>query len=36
MIAIHNAHKTPEAFVQRRLAPYTVECLKSSAQLMSL
>lgn len=35
MIAIHNAHKTPEAFVQRRLAPYTVECLKSSAQLMS-
>jgi hypothetical protein len=35
MLAIHNAHKTPEAFVQRRLAPYTVECLKSSAQLMS-
>lgn len=35
MLNIHNAHKTPEAFVQRRLAPYTVECLKSSAQLMS-
>lgn len=35
MIAIHNAHKTPEAFVQRRLSPYTVECLMSSAQLMS-
>lgn len=35
MIAIHNAHKTPEAFVQRRLAPYTVECIMSSAQLMS-
>lgn len=35
MLEIHNAHKTPEAFVQRRLAPYTVECLKSSAQLMS-
>lgn len=32
---IHNAHKTPTAFVQRRLAPYTVECLKSSSQLMS-
>lgn len=35
MLSIHNAHKTPEAFVQRRLAPYTVECLKSSAQLLS-
>lgn len=35
MLQIHNAHKTPEALVQRRLAPYTVECLKSSAQLMS-
>jgi hypothetical protein len=35
MLDIHNAHKTPEALVQRRLAPYTVECLKSSAQLMS-
>lgn len=35
MLEIHNAHKTPEALVQRRLAPYTVECLKSSAQLMS-
>jgi hypothetical protein len=35
MIAIHNAHRSPESFVQRRLAPYTVECLKSSAQLLS-
>lgn len=35
MLEIHNAHKTAEALVQRRLAPYTVECLKSSAQLMS-
>lgn len=35
MLNIHNAHKTPTAFVQRRLAPYTVECLKSSGQLMS-
>lgn len=35
MLEIHNAHKTPAALVQRRLAPYTVECLKSSAQLMS-
>ena len=35
MLDIHNAHKTPEALVQRRLAPYTAECLKSSAQLMS-
>jgi hypothetical protein len=35
MLEIHNAHKTPEALVQRRLAPYTVECLKSSSQLMS-
>ena len=35
MIEIHNAHRSPESFVQRRLAPYTIECLKSSAQLMS-
>jgi hypothetical protein len=35
MIDIHNAHRSPESFVQRRLAPYTIECLKSSAQLMS-
>jgi len=35
MLEIHNAHRSPEAFVQRRLAPYTIECLKSSAQLMS-
>lgn len=35
MLEIHNAHKTPEALVNRRLAPYTQECLQSSAQLMS-
>lgn len=35
MLEIHNAHRSPESFVQRRLAPYTIECLKSSAQLMS-
>lgn len=35
MLEIHNAHKTPEALVKRRLAPYTQECLQSSAQLMS-
>jgi len=35
MLQIHNAHKTPEALVKRRLAPYTMECLQSSAQLMS-
>lgn len=35
MLAIHNAHRTPEALVQRRLAPYTKECLQSSSQLMS-
>jgi hypothetical protein len=35
MLEIHNAHRSSESFVQRRLAPYTIECLKSSAQLMS-
>ncbi len=35
MIEMHNAHKTPQALVQRRLAPYTQECLQSSAQLLS-
>lgn len=35
MLAIHNAHKTPEALVTRRLAPYTQECLQNSSQLMS-
>jgi len=35
MLSIHNAHKSPEALVKRRLAPYTSECLQSSAQLMS-
>lgn len=35
MIEMHNAHKTPESLVKRRLASYTQECLQSSAQLMS-
>lgn len=35
MIFIHNTHRTPESLVQKRLAPYTKECLQSSAQLMS-
>jgi regulator of protease activity HflC (stomatin/prohibitin superfamily) len=35
MIDMHNAHKTPEALVNRRLGPYTQECLQSSSQLMS-
>lgn len=35
MILIHNSHRSAEALVARRLAPYTKECLQSSAQLMS-
>lgn len=35
MIAMHNAHRTPQSLVSKRLAPYTKECLQSSAQLMS-
>ena len=35
MIAMHNAHKTPQSLVSKRLAPYTKECLQSSAQMMS-
>lgn len=35
MIALHNAHRTPASLVTKRLAPYTKECLQSSAQLMS-
>jgi hypothetical protein len=35
MIAMHNAHRTPQSLVAKRLAPYTSECLASSAQLMS-
>lgn len=35
MLVMHNVHKSPEALVQRRLDPYTKECLQSSAQLMS-
>lgn len=35
MIAMHNAHRTPQSLVTKRLMPYTKECLQSSAQLMS-
>jgi len=35
MILIHNTHRTPVSLVQKRLAPYTKECLQSSAQLMN-
>lgn len=35
MILIHNTHRTPGSLVAKRLAPYTKECLQSSAQLMS-
>jgi len=35
MLIIHNSHRNAEALVSRRLAPYTKECLQSSAQLMS-
>jgi hypothetical protein len=35
MILIHNTHRTPVSLVGKRLAPYTKECLQSSAQLMS-
>src|ERR1041384_2390251 len=32
MILIHNTHRTPQSPVSKRLAPYTKECLQSSAQ----
>lgn len=35
MVLIHNTHRTPVSLVSKRLAPYTKECLQSSAQLMS-
>jgi regulator of protease activity HflC (stomatin/prohibitin superfamily) len=35
MIEMHNAHRTLESLVSKRIAPYTKECLQSSAQLMS-
>ncbi len=35
MIEIHNQHRTIEGLVKLRLAPYTQECLKASAQLMT-
>ncbi len=35
MVLIHNTHRTPQSLVMKRLAPYTKECLQSSAQLMS-
>ena len=34
MIAMNNAHRTVQSLVSKRLAPYTKECLQSSAQLM--
>ncbi len=35
MVLIHNTHRSPQSLVVKRLAPYTKECLQSSAQLMS-
>lgn len=35
MIEMNNAHRTVQSLVSKRLAPYTKECLQSSAQLMS-
>lgn len=35
MIDLHVAHRTPQSLVTKRLAPYTKECLQSSAQMMS-
>lgn len=35
MVLIHNTHRTPQSLVQKRLAPYTKECLQSSSQLMN-
>jgi len=35
MLEIHNAHRSVEGLVKRRLAPYTQECLSSCAQLMN-
>ena len=35
MLEMNNAHRTVQSLVSKRLAPYTKECLQSSAQLMS-
>lgn len=35
MLEIHNTHKSIQGLVNRRLAPYTQECLSASAQLLS-
>ncbi len=35
MLLIHTTHRTPQSLVSKRLAPYTKECLQSSAQLMT-
>lgn len=35
MLEMHNAHKSIEGLVKRRLSPYTQECLGSCAQLMN-
>lgn len=35
MILIHNTHRSPQSLVSKRLAPYTIEALQSSAQVMT-
>lgn len=35
MIEMHVTHRTPQSLVTKRLAPYTKECLQSSAQMMT-
>lgn len=35
MLNIHNAHMSIEGLIKKRLAPYTLECLQSCAQLMN-
>lgn len=35
MLDIHNTHKSIQGLVNRRLAPYTQECLSASAQLLT-
>jgi len=35
MILLHSTHRNPSSLVSKRLAPYTKECLQSSAQLMT-
>jgi len=35
MLEIHNTHKSIQGLVNRRLAPYTQECLSAAAQLLT-